>query len=212
MKRATLLLAGLGLAAALPAIAQQLPKRSPGTSDLGRVAAGRYFVDPRHSQVTFSVNHLGFSTYRGMFGGLTGSIVIDPKMPAKTRVSIDIPIKSITTTVKELNAHLLGPGFFDAARYPIGHFESTSIRSTGKKVRIRGRLTLKGVTRPVVLDASFVGAGVMMGKRTIGFDATTTIRRSDFGIKEGIPLIPDLVPLVIAVAFEKPERERVTSK
>lgn len=206
VKHAVLLLAGLGMATALPAPAQKLPKRPPGTADTKRIAAGRYIVDPQHSQVTFSVNHLGFSTYRGMFGGLTGSIVINPRAPAKSKVSIDIPIRSVTTTVKELNAHLLGPGFFDAARHPVGHFESTSIRPAGKRVWIAGRLTLKGVTRPVILDATFVGAGVMMGKRTVGFDATTTIRRSAFGINEGIPLIPDEVPLVIAVAFEKPER------
>jgi polyisoprenoid-binding protein YceI len=206
VKRLMLVLAGLGLAAALPAIAQQLPRRPPGAADVKRIVPGRYVVDPQHSQVTFSVNHLGFSTYRGMFGGLTGSIVINSRAPAKTKVLIDIPIKSVTTTVKELDAHLLAPGFFDAARHPVGHFESTSIRPAGKRVRIAGKLTLKGVTRPVVLDAALVGAGVMMGKRTIGFDATTTIRRSAFGINEGIPLIPDVVPLVISVAFEKPER------
>lgn len=205
MKRSMIMLASLGFFT-LPAVAQPLPKRPPGVADIKRIAPGRYVVDPQHSQVTFSVNHLGFSTYRGMFGGLTGSIVIDPRLPAKSKVSIDIPIRSITTTVKELDAHLLTPSFFDAARHPTGHFESTSIRPAGKKVRIAGRLTLKGVTRPVVLDATFVGAGVMMGKRTIGFDATTTIKRSAFGISEGIPLIPDEVPLVIAVAFEKPER------
>ena len=132
-------------------------------------------------------------------------MVINPRAPRKTRVVIDIPIRSITTTVKALDAHLLAPGFFDAARYPTARFASTSVSPMGKRARIAGNLTLKGVTKPVVLDASLVGAGVMMGKRTVGFDATTTIRRSDFGVSDGIPLVPDLVPLTIAVAFEKPE-------
>lgn len=205
MTIARLMIAGLAVAA-LPAAAQQLPKAPPGASDVRRITAGRYTVDPAHSQITFAVNHLGFSTYRGMFGNPTGWMVIDPRAPQKTRVVIDIPIGSVTTTVKALDTHLLAPDFFDAARYPAARFESTSVKPMGKRARITGKLTLKGVTRPVVLDASLVGAGIMMGKRTVGFDATTTIRRSAFGVSAGIPLVPDLVPLTISVAFEKPER------
>jgi len=205
MKRASCLLAGLSLAVALPAIAQNMPTTPPGAADLGRVAAGTYTVDPFHSQVAFTVNHLGFSYYHGIFGNLTGTMTIDPKAPTKAKVSIDIPINKIVTTVGELNMELLKPDFFDAAKYPTAHFEATSVRPMGKKAKISGDLTLKGVTRPVVLDASFVGAGVMMGKRTVGFDATTIIKRSEFNILSGIPLIPDEVPLTIAVAFEKSE-------
>ena len=205
MRIAMPLIAGLAISH-LPVVAQQIPKQPPGKAEVSRISGGRYTVDPLHSQVTFTVNHLGFSTYRGMFGNVTGSMIIDPKAPFKTKVVIDIPIRSITTTVKQLDAHLLAPSFFDAARFPTAHFESTSVKSMGKRARIEGRLTLKGTTRPVVLDASLVGAGVMMGKRTVGFDATMLIRRSAFGISEGIPLIPDEVPLVISVAFEKPER------
>ncbi len=205
MKRLPVLLAGMILAAALPAFSQGMPKAPPGSADTRRVAAGTYAVDPGHSQVTFTVNHLGFSTYRGMFGALTGTMKIDPKAPSKATLSIDIPIRNVTTTVDKLNQHLLGPDFFDAAKYPTAHFESTGVRPSGKKARISGRLTIKGVTKPVVLDAVFVGAGTMMGKRTVGFDATTVIKRSDFGVSYAIPLVPDLVPLQISVAFEKPE-------
>jgi polyisoprenoid-binding protein YceI len=204
MRKAALALTGLALATALPVTAQQLPRTPPGTPDLRQIAAGTYTVDPAHSQVAFTVNHLGFSYYRGIFGGLTGRMTIDPKAPDKARVSIDIPIRKVVTTVDELNTMLLSETFFDADHYPTGHFEATSIKVMGKKARITGNLTLKGVTRPVLLDASFVGAGVMMGKRTVGFDATTTIRRSEFNILNSIPLIPDEVPLTIAVAFEKP--------
>jgi len=202
-RSATILLLGLSAAAA-PLVAQ-MPKTPPGISDVRRVAAGTYTVDPGHSQVTFTVNHLGFSTYRGIFGDLTGSMTIDPKAPAKAKVSIDIPIKRVTTTSEKLDEHLLGADFFDAANHPTAHFESTSIRPNGKTARISGNLTIKGVTKPVVLDAVFVGAGTMMGKRTIGFDATITIKRSDFGVSYGIPLVPDAVPLQISVAFERPE-------
>lgn len=205
MRSAPLMLAGLALGLAPPALAQQLPKTAPGTPNLRQITAGTYTVDPAHSQIAFTVNHLGFSHYRGIFGNLTGKMTMDPKAPARARVSIDIPIRKVVTTVDELNTQLLSDAFFDAARYPTAHFEATSIRPMGRKARIAGNLTLKGITRPVVLDATFVGAGVMMGKRTVGFDATTTIKRSEFNIMNGIPLIPDEVPLTIAVAFEKSE-------
>ncbi|ATE67296.1 YceI family protein [Rhizorhabdus dicambivorans] len=205
MNRTTLALAlPLSLGASV-VLAQDLPKAPPGTADVRRVAAGTYTVDPDHSQVAFTVNHLGFSTYRGIFGNVRGSMTIDPRAPAKANVVIDIPISGITTTSAKLDEHLKNADFFDAARYPAARFEATSVRPSGKRARISGNLTIKGITRPVVLDAVFVGAGTMMGKRTIGFDATTTIRRSDFGVSYGIPLVPDSVPLQISVAFEKPE-------
>lgn len=205
MNRAFPLLFGLIAAVAAPAMAQEAPKAPPGTNDVRRVAAGTYTVDPSHSQVTFTVNHLGFSTYRGTFGDVTGSMTIDPKAPQKTKVSIEVPIKGLVTTVPKLTEHLLNADFFDAAKHPTAKFETTSVRPNGKTARISGNLTIKGVTKPVVLDAVFVGAGTMMGKRTVGFDATTTIKRSDFGVSYGIPMVPDAVPLEISVAFEKPE-------
>lgn len=202
-KPALALLLGLSVAA-LPVVAQ-MPKTPPGISDVRRVTAGTYTVDPAHSQVSFTVNHLGFSTYRGLFGDVTGSLTIDPKAPAKAKVSIDIPMSGIVTTSTKLDEHLKNADFFDAAKYPTAHFESTSVRPTGKTARISGNLTIRGITKPVVLDATFVGAGTMMGKRTVGFDAKTTIKRSDFGVSYGIPMVPDTVPLEIFVAFEKPE-------
>ena len=200
MNRARLLLTGLMLTIAVPAIAQNGP---PGAPDPGRVTAGTYSVDPAHSQVTFTVNHLGFSNYSGIFGNPTGTLTLDPKDPAKAKVTIDVPINKLVTTVEKLTEHLLSPDFFEQASYPTAHFESTSIEPSGTKAKISGNLTIKGVTKPVVLDATFVGAGVMRGKQTIGFDATTTIKRSEFNILRSIPGIPDAVPLTIAVAFEK---------
>lgn len=200
MNRARLLLAGLILATAVPAIAQNSP---PGTPDPSRVSAGTYTVDPAHSQVTFTVNHLGFSNYSGIFGNPTGTLTLDPKDPAKARVVIEVPINKLVTTVEKLTEHLLSPDFFEQASYPTARFESTSITPSGTKAKISGNLTIKGVTKPVVLDATFVGAGTMRGKLTIGFDATTTIKRSEFNILRSIPGIPDAVPLMIFVAFEK---------
>jgi len=203
MKRTAVLLAGLSIGTALPLFAQ-MPTTPPGAPDTSRVAAGSYTVDPAHSQVAFTVNHLGFSMYRGLFGEVTGTMTLDPKAPAAAKVSIDIPISGITTTSAKLNEHLQGADFFDAAKYPSAHFESTKVEVSGKKAKISGNLTIKGVTKPVVLDAHFIGAGTMMGKQTVGFEAKTAVKRSDFGVSYGVPLVPDEVPLDISVAFERP--------
>ena len=202
MDAARLLIAGLAMAS-LTAAAQQ-----PGAADITRIMPGRYGVDPQRSQVAFTINQLGIAAYRGTFVKVSGSLVIDPRQPARTRVVIDIPIRNLTTTLKQVDAQLRGPDFFDAARFPVAHFESASVTPMGRKARIAGRLTLKGITKAVILDANLVGAGVIAGKRAVSFEATTTIRRSSFGVSAALPLIPDMIPLDIIVVFEKPQGKR----
>lgn len=194
---AALLLAG-------PALAQ-MPTSQPGKPNAALATAGTYRVDSGHTQVLFTVNHMGFSEYTGQFTQPTGSLTLDPKNPAASSVSITFPIDKVSTTVAPLDAHLKTPDFFDAAKFPTGTFTSTRIVAHGTGATITGNLTLKGVTRPVTLAATFVGAGPgMMGakKTNVGFHATTTIKRSDFGINYGIPLISDEVRLQINAAFE----------
>ncbi|MBA3896108.1 MAG: YceI family protein [Sphingomonadaceae bacterium] len=203
--RPALFLAALALA--IPAAAQEpaLPKTPPGAPIAARVKAGNYKVDGDHTQVLFKVNHLGFSEYSGQFTKPTGSLTLDPRNPARDRVEISFPINQVRTTVTTLDEHLQKPEFFDAARFPEGRFVSTRVTVKGMTAVIAGNLTLKGVTRPVVLNARFVGAGAMvMGppKLNIGFSATTSIRRSAFGISYGVPLVSDRVDLVINAAFQ----------
>jgi polyisoprenoid-binding protein YceI len=114
-------------------------------------------------------------------------------------------MSGITTTNAKLTEHLKGADFFDAAKFPTARFQSTSVSASGTSATITGNLTLKGVTKPVTLNAKFVGAGKgpMNGLETVGFEATGSIKRSDFGISYGIPFVPDEVPLEITVAFEK---------
>lgn len=196
--------ATLALAAfSLPAAAQA--PEAPGKPDASRVAAGLYKLDPAHSQVAFSVTHFGFSTYHGLFGDVSGTMTLDPAKPSAAKIAIDIPIAKITTTSAALTAHLLKPEFFDAAQFPNGRFESNAIIVDGNSATISGNLTLKGVTKPVTLKATLVGAGTNPFNKapTVGFDATTTIKRSDFGINYGIPFVTDEVKLNITVAFEK---------
>lgn len=191
-------------AAALPVIAQ-MPTSVPGAKDPSRVKAGTYNVDSAHTQVMWRVNHLGFNDYFGLFGNATGSLTIDPAKPSAASVEIQIPIASTATNSAELTAHLMKPEFFDATKFATASFKSTSVAVTGTEAKISGNLTIKGVTKPVVLDAAFVGAGTgpMNKKDTIGFHASTKIKRSDFGISYGVPFVPDEVPLEISVAFER---------
>ncbi|TPG43177.1 polyisoprenoid-binding protein [Sphingomonas koreensis] len=193
--------------AAVPALAQQMPSVAPGTPDPSRVVAGTYQVNTDHTQLLFTVSHLGFSEYTGMFTNPTGTLTLDPAHPAANKVEVTFPIAKVRTTVPELDAHLQTADFFDAAKYPTAHFVSTKVTVIGDgAATIDGNLTLHGVAKPVSLDARFVGAGKgIMGppNPNIGFAATTTIKRSDFGLSGGIPLISDDVLLTINAAFEQ---------
>jgi polyisoprenoid-binding protein YceI len=186
----------------IPVIAQNAP--SLGTPDVSRVKAGSYTVDPTHTQILFEVNHLGFSHYFGIFGDATGTMTLDPAKPEAASVAIDIPIAKVVTTSPELNAHLQKADFFDAAKFPTATFRSTSVTVSGDTAKIAGNLTIRGITKPVILDTRFVGAGShpMTGAPALGFAATTKIKRSDFGVSYGIPMVPDEVDLKINVAFD----------
>jgi polyisoprenoid-binding protein YceI len=207
----TFLLMALPVIAAAPLIAQA-QMSVPGAPDASRVTAGSYTVEKTHAQIKWTVNHFGFNDYFGIFGEPTGTLQLDPANPSSARVSIDIPIGQVATSSKGLNDHLVRPGkegakpdFFDIANHPSAKFESTGVVASGTTAKINGNLTLNGVSKPVTLDARFVGAGnnPFNKKPTIGFHATTTIKRSDWGMTYAIPLVSDEVRLDISVAFEK---------
>lgn len=192
----------LALALAAPAAAQ-VP--TPGTADVARVVAGSYHADPSHTEIAWSLDHFGFTTYAGLFGGATGTMTLDPAHPATATIAIEVPIAGLVTTVPALNDHLKSPDFFDAAKFPTASFRSTAVTVSGTTATIAGSLTLHGVTRPVVLAARFVGAGTNAHsqKLTAGFAATTTIKRSDFGMTFLEPALGDAVELKINAAFER---------
>src|SRR5690606_27914563 len=118
-----------------------------------------YTVDTDHTQIAWGVNHLGFNVYYGIFGGTTGTLTLDPANPASASVSLTIPIDKVTTTSEQLNAHLKTADFFDTTKFPTATFKSTRITVDGLGAKIAGDLTIKGITKPVVLDARFTGAG-----------------------------------------------------
>jgi polyisoprenoid-binding protein YceI len=192
--------------------AQAGPPQLPGAADVSRVTAGTYATDPGHSLVGWRANHFGFNDYFGIFGDVTGTLVLDPANLGATTVDVTIPVASVTTASAGLTAHLTragqnggNPDFFGPAPAP-ARFVSTAVHSTGATTaHIMGDLTLNGQTHPVMISAEFVGAGThpFNQKVTVGFEGTTTINRSEWGLGGFIPLVSDAVDLTISVAFEK---------
>ena len=190
--------------ALLALLAAPVVAQLPGAPDPSRVPSGSYKVEPGHTQVLFTLNHLGFTQYTGQFREPTGTLVLDRANPARDRLDISFPIAKVSTTVPALDAHLQKEEFFNAAKFPTGHFVSTRVALTGNTATITGDLTLKGVTHPVTLQARFIGAGVnpLNKKTTVGFQATTSIQRSQWGVSYALPAVSDNVDLTINAAFE----------
>lgn len=190
----------------------QMPA-APGSRNMAGVSAGTYSVDPNHSLVVWTLDHLGFTPYSGIFGDVTGTLTIDPKRPSLAKVDVTIPVAKITTASAGLTQHLLRPGsnggkpdFFGPAPAD-ARFVSTQLIVSDEKAKLTGDFTFNGITRPVVLDVTFYGAGKMPaqmgGKDNIGFRATGSILRSQFGLGYGIPMVGDEVKLDISAAFQK---------
>jgi len=196
-----------GAVAALVSISTVAPDALAQTaaSTLGSVKAGIYKVESYHTQVGFSLSHFGFTNYAGLFSGATGSLQLDPAHLTAAKLDVTIPIESITTTVPKLTDELKGAQWFDTAKFPSATFTSTKVVSgSNGETTITGNLTLHGVTKPVVLHAHLVGAGVNPIDKayTLGFEATGTIKRSEFGVSTYVPVVGDDVQLTIAGAFE----------
>ena len=210
--RLFLVLAAASVAIAAPLVATQ-QMTVPGSKNPAAITGGTYQADPNHTLVRWQVDHLGFTPYFGIFGSVTGTLTLDPKNPAAAKVDVTIPVSKVVTASEGLTAHLLRPGKDGAKPDFFGptpadaRFVSTKVVPNGESATITGNLTLNNITKPVTLTAQFYGAGKMPeqmgGKENVGFTATTTIKRSDFGVMMGIPLVSDDVKLDIAAAFEK---------
>jgi len=175
-------------------------------TDPAAVTPGAYVVEPNHTRVQFAVSHIGFTQFFGDFTGAKGTLVLDPKNVATSKVDITLPVSSVSTTNATLDGELKSADWFDAATYPTIRFVSTKIvRTAPNKATITGELTMHGVTKPVELQASFNGSGVnpLDKAYTVGFDATAKLKRSDFGVKTYLPMIGDDTSIRISAAFEK---------
>ena len=179
----------LGLAGPLSAAAQSVSK------DTSVAPTGAYNLDPSHSQLLFSLVHLGLTDFYGRFDRLSGTLNFDPKSPEKSSVAVTIDTTSVDTPSAGLNDELKGT-VFGIRAFPAATFKSTSVTRTGPDTgRIEGNLTIKGVTKPVTLDVVFSGGeeDPLNGAYALGFKATATIKRTDFGLTgmEWEPLVSD---------------------
>lgn len=161
-----------------------------------------YVLDASHSQIVFSYDHLGYSTTFGMFSGFEGEISFNQEDPAASSVNVSFPVRTMLTGWEARFEHFMGDDFFAAADDEMVTFASTSIEVTGENTAlITGDLTLNGITKPVVLDAKLNQAGThpMANKPWAGFDATTTLLRSDFEVGNFAPFVSDEVEVMISI-------------
>lgn len=161
-----------------------------------------YEIDPSHSQIVFTYDHLGFSTTRSMFSGFDGTIEFDRENPENSSVEVAFPVRSMMTGWEERFTHFMGEDFFAAGEDEMVTFTSTGIEVTGENTaEITGDLTLNGVTKEVVLDARLNQAGQhpMEQKPWAGFDATTTLMRSDYDLGAYAPAVSDEVEVMISI-------------
>lgn len=162
----------------------------------------RYKFDDPHTQVVFMVNHMGFSNSIGKFTDYEGTIEFNRDEPAKSTVEVTIETDSLDFADDTWNEHVEAADMLNVEKFPTMTFKSTNIDVTGEKTaKITGDLTLLGVTKPVVLDTVFNNAGkAPMGNvYKAGFSATGTLKRSDFGMTKGIPMVGDEIKLIIEV-------------
>lgn len=169
-------------------------------SSVALAAPVDYKIDPTHTATVFSWNHFGFSTPSANFTDIQGVIKVDNAKPANSSVEVTIPLSSVNTNVAALDKEFQEEAWFNAAKYPNITFKSTKVETKDKKhFKITGDLTVKGVTKPVVLDAVLnkQGEHPMAKVPAIGFNATTSFNRSAFGIGNYVPNVGDKITVNI---------------
>jgi polyisoprenoid-binding protein YceI len=165
------------------------------------VHATTYTIEPDYAQVVFRWNHLGFSNPAAQLSQGQGTLEFDPANPTRACVQVTIPLSTLDTGVPGLDEHLRSEDFFEVAKFPTATFRSTKVeQGAGKdRLRVTGDLNLHGVTRAVVLDVMVVKVGTNPRTQlpTVGFEATTKLKRSDFGLGAFVPQVSDEVTLQI---------------
>ncbi|MDP2228742.1 MAG: YceI family protein [Moraxellaceae bacterium] len=199
-----LMLAGALAATALPALADRITT---------------YTIDPTHTQVHFSWTHVGFSNPGAVFRDVTGTILGNQDHPEKSSVQVIMPVASVDSFVPLLNEHLIQSGdYFKAKEFPTVMFKSTGIRNVNKEKRtftLDGELTVNGITKPVSLaaKANAIGEHPFYEKAAAaGFDATTTLKRSDFGMGKYVPMVSDELQVRITVEAVEANAYRIAQE
>lgn len=163
--------------------------------------ATTYKIDPPHTFPQFEIRHMSFSLIHGQFNHTTGSLTMN-RAKQLGSVHVKIAVDSLDTGYGPRNKLLLGSSYFDVAKYPTITYRSTKVVYHGKtQATVYGNLTMKGVTKPVVLHVQRIhcGANPLGSGERCGFDATANIKRSEFGVSGGLPVIPDHVHIIINV-------------
>lgn len=176
------------------------------------VQGAQWTIDPAHTSVTFKVRHMMVTNVRGEFGKVDGTIHYDPKKPEKTRINATVDATTINTRDDKRDEHLRSPDFFDVAKYPKLTFKSTKVTKDGDSgLKVRGQLTMHGVTKEVVLDVTDITPEVVdpWGNTKMGATATTVVNRHDYGISwnktldKGGVVVGDDVKITLDVELSK---------
>lgn len=200
--------------AATPAAAEQTSTPSTDAAaaapaDAVQIASGTYKLDPSHTDVLAQWSHFGYSNPTAHFGNAEGTLVYNAEDVSKSSVEVKLPLTGLNSFTAKFDDHLKSADFFDAGKFPAATFKSTKVESSGtNKLTVTGDLTIKDITKPVTLDVTINGGGEhpMAKVPAAGFDATTTIKRSDFGVGAYAPNVSDEVKIRITTEAtgEKP--------
>lgn len=180
-----------------------------------QAAVEKYIYDPAHTQVMFSVSHLGFSFSHGKFTKFSGGFEFDPDAVENSSADMTIETASINMDSVEWDNHLKNADFFDVEKFPAMTFKSTKAEKTGENTgKLTGDLTLLGVTKPVTFDVVYNKSGMHPYSKNYiaGFSATGAIKRSDFGMTYGLPGVGDDVNIEIQVEGIRQDFEGVKKK
>lgn len=169
---------------------------------------GAYQLDSNHTSITFKINHLGFSRYTGRFDKMEGMLGFDNAAPEKSSLDITIYPNSVDTNNAKLEEELRGENWLNVIKFPRATFHATKIERTSSTTgKVTGDFTFLGVTHTLILDTTLVGSGTrpMDSKKVLGFSATGSFKRSDYGFQNLLPMLGDDVTLEIETEFDKAE-------
>lgn len=177
------------------------------SQDYSLAPAGEYTIDPAHTRITWKLSHLGTSFYNGWFAKFDAKLDFDPSAPEKSKLEASIDTASVFTLDPKFNEEIASAKFLDAAKTPTITFKATGLKKTGANTgTMTGDMTLHGVTKPVTFDVTFIGGmqSPLKNAYVIGFSATTTFKRSEFGITEYLDFgLGDDVTVTVDTEFDK---------
>lgn len=165
------------------------------------VAAQTYQIDPVHTSLVFRVKHMNTAYVYGMFRDVKGTVIVNEANPAQSSISVEVDANSVYTANEQRDNHLRSPDFFNTRQFPTIRFASTEVRKVNATTgQVKGNLTMRGVTRPITANVVLTGRGKnQQGRDIIGFETTFTIRRSEFGIRYGLPGLGDEVRVILSI-------------